>query len=140
MNVGVTFGLTVTVIVAVLAHAPATGVKVYVVVVVVLILGLQVPEIEVVFEELVGKENEDPVHFSGTAVKVGVIFGLIVTVNLEVDAHEPAAGVNVYSVVVELLKAGLQVPEIEGVLVELVGSVILVPVQTGEIELKVGDI
>jgi len=46
--------------------------------------------------ELVGKGfNVPPEQIGATAVKVGVIFGLTVIVNVVVVAHCPAAGVNV---------------------------------------------
>ena len=48
------------------------------------------------FVEVVGSTGAaDPLHIEGTAVKVGVIKGLTVTVSVAVVAHNPAAGVNV---------------------------------------------
>ena len=43
---------------------------------------------------------------------MGTIVGFTVIVNVVVDAHCPAEGVNVYVVVAWLFKAGLQVPVI----------------------------
>jgi hypothetical protein len=94
LNVGVTFGLTVMVNVAVVAHCPAVGVKVYVVVVVLLSAGAQAPVIPLV--EVVGSGVKvAPEQIGATALKVGVIFGLTVIVNVVVVAHCPAVGVKV---------------------------------------------
>ena len=46
--------------------------------------------------DVVGKTGAaDPLHIEGTAVKVGVIKGLTVTVSVVCVAHNPAVGVNV---------------------------------------------
>ena len=52
----------------------------YVVVVVLSIAGNQVPEIGVVFVELVGKANVPPTHIAATCAKVGVTGSLTVMV------------------------------------------------------------
>ena len=95
VNVGTTWGFTVTVSVAVVAHNPAGGVNVYVPVVVLSTgKGAHVPVIPLV--DVVGKTGAAaPLHIAGTAVNVGVINGLTVTVSVVVVAHNPAVGVNV---------------------------------------------
>ena len=94
LNVGVTFGLTVIVNVAVVAHCPAVGVKVYVVVAVLFKAGDQEPVMPLV--EVVGKADKvAPEQIGATALKVGIMFGLTVIVNVVVVAHCPAVGVNV---------------------------------------------
>ena len=46
--------------------------------------------------EVVGRTGAvAPLHIAATGVKVGVIFGLTVTVNVVVVAHSPAVGVKV---------------------------------------------
>jgi hypothetical protein len=94
-KVGVTFGLTATVNVVVDAHWPASGVKVYVPLAVLLTTaGDHVPVIP--FVDVVGNVGATSPEQSGaTDAKVGVTFGLTVTVNVVVDAHWPASGVNV---------------------------------------------
>ena len=80
-----------------------------VVVVVLFIAGLQVPVMPLL--DVVGRAGiVAPEQYGPTAVNVGVTLGLTVIVNVAVVAHCPAVGVNVYSVVVVLLIAGLQVP------------------------------
>ena len=86
---GVMFGLTVTVNVVVVAHKPAVGVKVYVPEFWLSIVeGLQVPVI--LLADVVGNagavasaqiDNDVP------KLKVGVMFGFTVTVNVVVVAH-----------------------------------------------------
>ena len=94
LKVGVTLGLTVIVNVVVVAHCPAVGVNVYVVVAVLSKAGVQVPVIPLL--DVVGSVAKvAPAHIGATALKVGVIFGLTVIVNVAVVAHCPAAGVNV---------------------------------------------
>jgi hypothetical protein len=89
VNVGVTFGLTVIVNVVV-AQLPAVGVKVYVVVVVLSNAGDQVPVIPLV--DVVGNADKlAPEHIGATAVNVGVIFGL--TVTLTATLFDKAASV-----------------------------------------------
>jgi hypothetical protein len=61
-----------------------------------------------------------PTQIGVTAVKVGVILGLTVMVKVVVVAHCPAVGVNVYTVVAVLFKAGDQIPVM--VLFEVVGK------------------
>ena len=81
--------------------------------------GAQVPVIPLF--EVVGKgDNKAPKHIGATAVKVGVMFGLTVMVNVAVLAHCPAVGVKVYVVVAVLFKAGAQVPLIP--LLDVVGK------------------
>ena len=56
--------------------------------------GAQVPVIPLV--DVVGNAvSVDPEHIGATALKVGVIFGLTVIVNVVVVAHCPAVGVKV---------------------------------------------
>ncbi len=94
VNVGVIFGLTVIAKVAVVAHCPVVGVNVYVVVAVLFNAGDHVPVNELL--EVVGKaESVPPEQIGATAVKVGVIFGLTVIVEVAVVAHCPVVGVNV---------------------------------------------
>ena len=110
VNVGVTFGLTVTLIVVVVAQAPAVGVNVYVVVAVLLIAGDQVPVTALL--DVVGSVNVPPLHIAATWVNVGVTGAPTFTVIVAVVAHNPAVGVKVYVVVAVLLIAGDQVPVI----------------------------
>jgi hypothetical protein len=97
LNVGVMFGFTVTVNVAVVAHCPAVGVKVYVPLAVLLtVAGLHVPVIPL--SDVVGSVGTVPplqIVNEVPKLKVGVIFGFTVTVNVVVVAHCPAVGVNV---------------------------------------------
>jgi transcription antitermination factor NusG len=59
-------------------------------------VGDQVPVIAGVLVELVGKAlNVAPEQIGATALKVGVMFGFTVIVNVVVVAHCPAVGVNV---------------------------------------------
>jgi len=92
---------------------------VYVVVAVLSNVGAQVPVMPLL--DVVGKAvNVAPEQIGATALKVGVILGLTVMVNVVVVAHCPAVGVNVYVVVAKLSKAGAQVPVIP--LLEVVGN------------------
>jgi hypothetical protein len=85
-NVGVTTGLTVIVSVVVVAHCPAVGVNVYVVVTVLLKAGAHVPETPLL--EVVGNaDSAAPEQIVGIALKVGVMLGLTVMVNVVVLAH-----------------------------------------------------
>ena len=52
-----------------------------------------------------------PLQMGSIGLKPGVIFGVIPIVIVVVVAHCPGAGVNVYDVVTELLRAGDQLPE-----------------------------
>ena len=63
-------------------------------VVVLLTAGAQVPVIPL-FEVVGSTGAAAPLQIEGTAVKVGVINGLTVTVSVAVVAHNPAVGVNV---------------------------------------------
>ena len=73
--------MTVIVNVAVEAHCPAVGVNVYTVVAVLFKAGDQVPVIPLL--EVVGKAfNAVPEQIGGTAVKVGVLPGVTVTVTV----------------------------------------------------------
>ena len=94
LNVGVTFGLTVMINVVVVAHCPVVGVNVYVVVVVLSKAGAQVPVTPLV-DEVGNAVSVAPEQIGATAVKVGVMFGLTVIVNVVVVAHCPAVGVKV---------------------------------------------
>lgn len=81
----------------------------------------------------------DPEQIGETCVKVGIIIGITVIVILVVLIQEPVGveGVKVYSVVLELSKAGDQIPVI--LLFEIVGNgVIMSPEQTGAICVNVG--
>jgi hypothetical protein len=82
LNVGVTFGFTVTANVAAVAHCPAVGVKVYVSEDVLLTDdGLQLPVIPLV--EVVGNDGTVPpeqIVNDVPKLNVGVTFGLTVTV------------------------------------------------------------
>ena len=64
------------------------------------------------FVDVVGNVGAtEPEQIGATDAKVGVTFGLTVTVNVVVDAHWPASGVKVYvAVAVLLTTAGDQVP------------------------------
>ena len=77
-----------------------------------------------------------PVQILGSAVKVGVVFGVIVCVSVAVTAHCPASGVNVYVPLAVLLTvAGDQVPVIP--LVEVAGSIGAgLPLQIGASDAK----
>lgn len=80
-----------------------------------------------------------PEHIGATGVKVGVLFGVTVIVNVVVTAHCPAVGVKVYVVVVVLFRAGDHTPVIP--LLEVVGSGVRVaPEQMGATGVKVGVI
>jgi hypothetical protein len=76
VNVGVTFGFTVTDIVVVVAQAPEAGVKVYVVVDVLFTAGDHVPVILLL--EVSGSVNDPPLQIGATCVKVGITGGLTV--------------------------------------------------------------
>lgn len=92
VNAGVILLFTATVIVAVEAHCPAAGVKVYVVVAALFTAGLHEPLIPLL--EVAGSENDPPEQIAGICVNVGVVL-FTVTVMVAVEAHCPAAGVNV---------------------------------------------
>ncbi len=113
LNVGVMFGFTVTVNVAGVAHMPASGVNVYVPEFwLSTVAGLHEPLMP--FKEVPGNEGTvSPVQtVSDTPkLKVGVMFGVTVTVKVAGVAHKPAAGVNVYTPEAWLsTTAGLHVP------------------------------
>ena len=73
--------------------------------------GVQVPVIP--FNEVVGSAaSASPVQMAATGLNVGAINGLTVIVSVAVEAHCPAAGVNVYVFVAVLFKAGDQLPAI----------------------------
>ena len=58
--------------------------------------GDQLPVIGVAFVDDAGNgDNVAPEQIGATALKVGVMFGLTVIVNIPVVAHCPAVGVNV---------------------------------------------
>jgi hypothetical protein len=86
--------------------------------------GDQLPVILLLLD-VVGKGvNGVPAHIGPTALNVGLIFGLTVTVYVVVVAHWPLSGVNVYVLLAVLLTtAGLQVPVIGILLDELTGNV-----------------
>ena len=83
--------------------------------------GDQVPVIPLL--DVVGRAvSVAPEHIGATALNVGVMFGLTVTMNVVVVAHWPLSGVNAYvPLVVLLTTAGLQAPVIP--LDELTGKV-----------------
>jgi hypothetical protein len=97
LNVGVTFGVTVTVKVIGRAHWPAVGVNVYMPEVWLSTTeGLHVPVM--LLSDVVGNAGTDPPSQMVSELpneNVGVIFGVTLTVNVVVKAHCPAAGVNV---------------------------------------------
>ena len=137
VNVGVSFGFTVIVKLAELAHCPALGVKVYSVVVVLFKAGVQVPVMPL-FDCSGSGLIDSPSQIAVTAVKLGVVFGLTVIVNLAELAHCPVFGVKVYSVVVVLFNPGVQVPSIP--LFDCRGNAASrSPVQMGEIALNIGE-
>jgi hypothetical protein len=138
VNVGVTFGVTVTVKLAEAIQVPELALKTYVPLAVLLtVAGFQVPVIP--FVDVVGKTGAvAPLQIADIAAKVGVVEGFTVTVIVSEVAHWPAVGVNVYVAVVVLLTvAGVQVPVIP--LVEVVGKIgAVVPLHIGAIAAKVG--
>jgi hypothetical protein len=93
VNVGVLVAVTFTVNVAVVAHGFPVGVNVYVVVVLLFIAGVHVPVTP--FVDVVGNVNVPPIQIGAIGAKVGVILGFTATVNVAVEAHCPAVGVNV---------------------------------------------
>ena len=97
LKIGVRIGLTVTVNVAVVTHNPAVGVNVYTPLAVLLTTdGLHVPVIPLLDEVgNVGTVPPEQIVNVVPKLKVGVIFGLTVTVTVVVVAHNPAVGVNV---------------------------------------------
>jgi hypothetical protein len=128
LNVGTTFGFTVTVNVVVVAHKPAVGVKVYTPLVVLLTTdGLHVPVIPLV--DVLGNVGTlAPAQIVSVVPKlnVGVMFGATVTVNVVALAHKPAVGVKVYTPLVVLLTTnGFHVPVIP--LVDVLGNTGTVP-------------
>jgi phosphate starvation-inducible membrane PsiE len=136
LKVGVEFGVTVMLRVVVVAHCPAAGVNVYKVEVVLFNAGLHDPVIP--FKEVVGKAaNAVPAHIAAMGLNVGVVFEVTVMLRVVVVAHCPAAGVNVYNVVIMLFSAGLQVPVIP--FKEVVGNAANeAPAQIAATGLKVG--
>jgi hypothetical protein len=97
VNVGTIFGFTVTVNVVGVAQRPAVGVNVYTPEFWLLtVAGFHVPVIP--FVDVVGNAGTVPPAQIVSVVpklNVGTIFGLTVTVNVVVVAHNPAVGVNV---------------------------------------------
>ena len=109
LKVGFVFWLTVTVNVVFEAHCPVVGVNVYTVVCVLSKAGDQVPV--KLFKEVVGSGLKVvPLHIAFIELKVGVVFWFTVIVIVVLEAHCPVVGVNVYTVVFVLSKAGDQVP------------------------------
>jgi hypothetical protein len=91
------------------------------------------------FDVVGNADKVAPEQIGATALKVGVMFGLTVIVNVAVVAHCPAVGVNVYVVVAVLLSAGDHEPVIP--LVEVVGNADKVaPEQIGATAVNVGVI
>jgi hypothetical protein len=99
VKVGVMLDATVTVNVVGNAHCPADGVNVYVPEAWLLtVAGLHVPVIP--FADVAGNVGAAPpiqIVCAVPKLNVGVIFGLTVTLNVAVVAHNPASGVNVYT-------------------------------------------
>jgi hypothetical protein len=98
-------------------------VKVYVVVTILFKAGDQLPVI--LFVEVVGRAAKvAPEHIGDTGLKVGMMFGFTVMIEVVVAAHCPASGVNVYIVVpvIAVLIVVFQIPVMGGILVELNGS------------------
>jgi len=97
LKVGVMFGFTVTVKVVVVAQSPAVGVNVYTALAVLLTTdGLHVPVIPLL-DVVVNNGTVPPGDIVSVVpkLKVGVMFGFTVTVNVVVVAQSPAVGVNV---------------------------------------------
>ena len=89
------------------------------------------------FEVVGNAANAVPEQIGATAVNVGVAGGPTEIVKVVVDAHCPAVGVNVYSVVAMLLSAGDHEPLIP--FVEVVGNAAnAAPEQIGATAAKVG--
>jgi len=102
--------------------------------------GFHVPVIGGTLSELVGKTGAvAPWHKGANPANKGTILGLMVMVSFAIVAHKPDVGVNVYSVVELLFKAGLQVPVIP--LFDVSGNAgIVFPSQTAGTGLKVGTV
>ena len=133
-NEGVVIASITTVIVADRAHCPGSGVNVYSVVNVLLIAGLQVPEIPSF--EVETNINEFPLHTGSNCVKLVVVACSTTTVIVAFEAHCPAVGVNVYSVVNALSTAGDQVPVMPSL--EVDGNVNVSPSHIGPVCVKLG--
>lgn len=98
LKLGVMFGLTVTTNVVVVAHKPAAGVNVYEPETWSSTMeGFHTPVIPSV-DVLVSMGTVPPAQMVNDVpkLKLGVTFGLTVSVNVVVVAHKPEAGVNVY--------------------------------------------
>jgi len=122
LNVGVTFGVTITGMLKGVAHWPAVGVNTYVPpVVLLMVAGSQVPPIPSM--ETAGRVGAVvPEQNVVAKLNVGVTFGVTTTGTLKGVAHCPAVGVNTYvAPVVLLMVVGSQVPPIP--LSETAGSV-----------------
>ena len=96
-----------------------------------MVAGTQVPVIGVTLVELTGKLGATAFKHNGPiCVKVGVLFGAVISISIVVVvAHCPASGLNVYVVIptaVVLIALGVQVPVIAGKFVELSGKVLAV--------------
>ena len=133
-NEGVVIASITTVIVADRAHCPASGVNVYSVVNVVSISGLQVPETPSFEVEI--NVNEFPLHTGSNCVKFVVVACSTTTVIVAFEAHCPAVGKNVYSVVNTLSTAGDQVPVMPSL--EADGNVNVSPSHIGPICVRLG--
>lgn len=94
-NCGTVCGMIVCVSVAGTAQGPAFGVNTYVPEAVLLTTaGSHVPVMPL--EEVAGNSGGVlPVQIFGSAVNVGIVFGVIVCVSVAGTAHTPAAGVKV---------------------------------------------
>lgn len=138
-NVGITVGLTDTAKVVDVAHWPASGVKTYDPLTVLLITaGDQVPVMPL--SDIAGSIGAtEPSHIAAIELKVGVMFGKTVISIVDIVAHCPASGVNVYIPPTVLLTvAGDHVPVIP--LVDINGNTgAIAPEQIGAMAAKVGD-
>jgi transcription antitermination factor NusG len=104
-----------------------------------MVAGFQVP-IKLLSEFIGNNSGVAPLQYEVVKLNVGAIFESTTMVNVAVVGQPcPAVGVKVYVVVCVLFKAGLQVPVIEGVLVEFVGNgVKALPAQMEETASNVG--
>jgi hypothetical protein len=137
-NKGIGFGFTVIVNLNEFAHWPESGVNVYSVVAMLFKAGDQEPVMLLL--DIIGKGDKTvPAQIGATTVNVGIIIGFTVIVNLYELAHCPIFGVNVYSVVATLFKAGDQVPSM--LLFDFIGKGDkTVPAQIGAMRVNVGII
>ena len=98
LNVGVVLGVTVTESVVVVAHCPASGVKVYVPLLSLSTISGDHEPVMKLLDEVgnVGIIPPEQILKVVPKLNVGVVCGVIVTINVVVLAHCPALGVKVY--------------------------------------------